>query len=398
MTAPPVAVRYRDVFALAEFRTLISLQALLVAGDSIRTLALSVQTFERTDSPAAAGLVFAAGFLPYALGGALLLSLADRVPARQLLTGFHLLRLAATIVLALGVLPLPAIVAVLLAVGLFAPVGGATAQARLPVLLPGDGYVLGRSLFTMISAGGQIAGQAAGGLLLTALSPAGTLWLSAAGSAWAVALARFRLPDVPAASREPGPAAGTARATWRVNRRLLRDRTTRGLLLAFWVPVCLAVGAEGLAVPYADHVGSAHGAGPLLSAAAFGMFAGNFVMGRWIRVEVRERLTPALAALMGVPLLLFVFSPSLPVACVLLAMAMFGLSYELTVQRRLVDAVPESIRGQALGLSQSGVMTTQAVAIGSGGALGEVLAPPHAVVLCGAAALISVLALWRHLR
>ncbi|MES9606532.1 MFS transporter, partial [Actinomadura sp. NPDC000929] len=186
------SARYRDVFGVPEFRTLFSLQTLQVAGDSVRTIALSVQTFERTGSPVAAALVFAAGMLPYVVGGALLLSLADRVPARRLLTGYHLLRLAVTAVLAVGGLPLPLTMALLVAVGLFAPVGSATVQARLPVLLPGDGYVLGRSLFTMTSAGAQIAGQAAGGLLLSVLAPAGTLWLAAASAALAAGLARFR--------------------------------------------------------------------------------------------------------------------------------------------------------------------------------------------------------------
>ncbi|MEV4005467.1 MFS transporter, partial [Actinomadura sp. NPDC049753] len=201
MTAPSTtSARYRDVFGVPEFRTLFSLQTLQVAGDSVRTIALSVQTFERTGSPVAAALVFAAGMLPYVVGGALLLSLADRVPARRLLTGYHVLRLAVTAVLAVGGLPLPLIMALLVAVGLFAPVGSATVQARLPVLLPGDGYVLGRSLFTMTSAGAQIAGQAVGGLLLSVLAPAGTLWLAAAGAALAAGLARFRLPDAPAAA------------------------------------------------------------------------------------------------------------------------------------------------------------------------------------------------------
>ncbi|WP_033333770.1 MFS transporter [Actinomadura welshii] len=397
MIAPPAAsARYRDVFGVAEFRTLFSLQTLQVGGDSVRTIALSVQTFERTGSPAAAALVFAAGMLPYVVGGALLLSLADRVPVRRLLTGYHLLRLAVTAVLAAGGLPVPAVMALLVAVGLFAPVGGAAVQARLPALLPGDGYVLGRSLFTMTSAGAQIAGQAAGGLLLSLVTPSGALWLAAAGAAVAAGLARFRLPETPAASR--APSSGTARTTWRVNRRLLGDRTTRGLLLAGWLPISLSVGSEGVAVPYAGGLGDPDGAGLLLSAAAAGMFAGNLVVGRWVRPDRRERLTLPLAALTGAPLLLFAFTPGLAAACALMAAGTVGLGYELAVQRRLVDAAPEAIRGQAIGLYGSGLMTGQAAGIGAAGALGEFLAPGGVMVLCGAAALIACLLLARHLR
>lgn len=398
MTAPPstAAARYRDVFGVAEFRTLFSLQTLQVAGDSVRTIALSVQTFERTGSSVAAALVFAAGMLPYVIGGALLLSLADRLPARRLLTGYHVLRFVITAVLALGVLPLPAVMALLVAVGLFAPVGAASVQARLPALLPGDGYVLGRSLFTMTSAGAQIAGQAAGGLLLAAISASGALWLAAAGAALAALLARTRLPDAPPAARSSS--SGLASETWRTNRLLLGHRGTRGLLLAAWLPISLSVGAEGVVVPFTADSGRPDAAGLLLSAAAAGMFAGNLVVGRWIPPATRERLTLPLAMLTGAPLLLFAFDPGLPAACALMAAGTFGLGYELTVQRRLVDAVPEEIRGQALGLSGSGLMTGQAAGIGAAGALGEFLAPGHVMVLCGAATVAACLCLARSLR
>ncbi|WP_301176553.1 MFS transporter [Actinomadura geliboluensis] len=398
MTAPPstAAARYRDVFGVAEFRTLFSLQTLQVAGDSVRTIALSVQTFERTGSSVAAALVFAAGMLPYVIGGALLLSLADRLPARRLLTGYHVLRFVITAVLALGVLPLPAVMALLVAVGLFAPVGAASVQARLPALLPGDGYVLGRSLFTMTSAGAQIAGQAAGGLLLAAISASGALWLAAAGAALAALLARTRLPDAPPAARSSS--SGLASETWRTNRLLLGHRGTRGLLLAAWLPISLSVGAEGVVVPFTADSGRPDAAGLLLSAAAAGMFAGNLVVGRWIPPATRERFTLPLAMLTGAPLLLFAFDPGLPAACALMAAGTFGLGYELTVQRRLVDAVPEEIRGQALGLSGSGLMTGQAAGIGAAGALGEFLAPGHVMALCGAATVAACLCLARSLR
>jgi predicted MFS family arabinose efflux permease len=394
-TAPAASARYRDVFGVAEFRTLFLLQTLRVAGDSIRMIALSVRTFERTGSSLTAALVFCAEMLPYVVGGAFLLSLADRVPMRRLLAGFHLLSLAVTAVLACDLVPLPGMIALILLLGLFAPVSGATVQGRLPALLPGDGFVLGRSLFTMTSAGAQIAGQAVGGLLLAALTPAGTLWLAAGSAAAAAALARFGLPDVPPPDRG---ASGIARETWRINRLLLGGRTTRGLLLAFWLPLSLSVGAEALMVPYASGLGHAGDAGLLLSSGALGMFAGNLLIGRWIRPGPRDRLMLPLAMLTGAPLLLFTFHPPLPVACALLLAGTLGLGYDLPLQRRLVDATPERIHGQVLGLANTGMMTGQAAGMAAAGALGDVLAPSHAIAMCGAASLLSCLALVRHLR
>ncbi|MEU9024368.1 MFS transporter [Actinomadura sp. NPDC048394] len=392
---PAAPARYRDVFGVPEFRTLFGLQTLRVAGDSIQTIALSVQAFERTGSALAAALVFCAGMLPYVVGGAFLLSLADRVPMRRLLTGYHLLRLAVAALLAGGVLPLPGTIALITLLGLFAPAGGAAVQGRLPALLPGDGFVLGRSLFTMTSAGAQIAGQAAGGLLLAALSPAGTLWLAAASATVATALARFGLPDVPAPNRA---GAGVARETWRVNRRLLGDRTTRGLLLAFWLPLSLSVGSEGMAIPYASGLGDPAAAGLMLSSAAAGMFAGNLLVGRWVRPDLRDRLAFPLALLTGAPLLPFGLHPPLPLACALMLAGTVGLGYDLPLQRRLVDAAPEAVQGQAIGLANTGIMTGQAAAIGGAGALGDLLPAPQVIALCGAASLLSCLALARHLR
>ena len=60
-------------------------------GDSIGVIALSILVFERTGSPLLSALVLACSFLPYALGGILLSSIADRFPARRVLVVCDLL-------------------------------------------------------------------------------------------------------------------------------------------------------------------------------------------------------------------------------------------------------------------------------------------------------------------
>lgn len=316
MTAPPVAsARYRDVFGVPEFRVLFALQTLMVGGESIRIIALSVLTFEETGSSLAAAVVFGAGMLPYVVGGAFLLSLADHVPGRRLLTAFHLLRFAVIAVFALGAVPLSVTILLLVVVGLFAPVGSAAVHGRLPALLPGDGYVLGRSLFTMTAAGSQVAGQGVGGLLLSVLTPSGTLWLAAGTAGAAALIAHLGLPNTLVKRRG---SSGTTRETWRVNRVLLGGRATRGLLLAVWLPISMSVGAEGVLVPYATGLGHAGSAGLMLGAAAIGMGLGNFVVGRFVPPGLRARLTLPLALLTGLPLLFFVFGPGLVAACLLM--------------------------------------------------------------------------------
>ncbi|TDD35733.1 MFS transporter [Actinomadura sp. KC06] len=396
MSAPPVAsARYRDVFGVPEFRVLFALQTLQAGGEAIRIIALSVLTYEETGSSLAAAVVFGAGMLPYVVGGAFLLSLADRVPGRRLLTAFHLLRFAVIAVFALDVVPLSVTILLLVIVGLFAPVGSAAVQGRLPVLLPGDRYVLGRSLFTMTAACSQVAGQGAGGLLLSVLTPSGTLWLAAGTAALAALIAHLGLPDT---IMKRGGSSGMLRETWRVNRVLLGGRTTRGLLLAVWLPIAMSVGAEGVLVPYATGLGQAGSAGLILAAAAVGMGLGNLVVGRLVPAGLRSRLTLPLALLTGMPLLFFVLGPGLVAACLLMLATTCGLSYELTVQRRLADAVPEEIQGQTMGLANTGLMTGQALGIAAAGALAEFAAPGRVIAICGAAAIAVSLALYRYLR
>ncbi|MFB4296403.1 MFS transporter [Actinomadura sp. NTSP31] len=398
-TAPPAPARYRDVFGVPEFRTLFGVQALLVTGESIRMIALSVLVFERTGSTLLAALAFSAGMLPYVAGGMFLLSLADRVPPRRLLTGYFLARCAVDGVLALGGLPVPGMLALVAGIGVFAPVGSASLGGRLPSLLSGGRYVLGRSVFTMTMAVGQIAGQALGGLLPAVLAPSGTLLLAAVSGGTAAALAwrGLRAPE-PHANGGSSRPSGAVRDTWRVNRRLLADRRVRGLLLAWWLPVSLAVGSEAMAVPYGSGLGRPGAAGLLLASGATGMFSGNLVLGRWIRPAVRERLTLPLALLTGAPLLAFASGPGLAAACALLAAGTFGMGYDLNIQARVADAVPERVQGQAVGLATMGIVTGQAAAMAGAGALGGVLAPAYVIASCGAASLVTCLVLVRRLR
>src|SRR5690606_29619283 len=160
---------FKDVFAVAEFRILFVSFALKVSGDAINMLALSVLVFERTGSAGLSATAYMVGWLPHILGGTLLLSLADRLPPRGLMIVGELVRLAVCSTLALVELPIWAMFAIVLVTGVFGPVFSAARMAMLPDLLPGDAFVLGRSLMGVTSAGAQIAGMALGGGLITAV-------------------------------------------------------------------------------------------------------------------------------------------------------------------------------------------------------------------------------------
>jgi predicted MFS family arabinose efflux permease len=278
--------------------------------------------------------------------------------------------------------------------GIPSAVASAARSALLPDLLDGDRYVLGRAVFSMAAGGTQVLGFAVGGILIAALGPYGTLWITVGSCLLSAALLRLRLAEYP----RRGTASGYAvRETWRVNRELLRRPAIRSLLLAQWLPSALMVGAEGVLVPYAVQIGMPESAGLLFTAVALGMLIGDLTIGRLVSPQSRERLAGPLAVLLGAPLLGFVLSPGPVTAALLLAVSGFGVAYHLGLARRFLEAVPEANRGQAFGLALTGTMTLQGVSAAGGGALGEVFAPGWVVAVAGAASLLAVGGLWRVL-
>ncbi|MER7417281.1 MFS transporter [Micromonospora peucetia] len=386
---------YRDVFAVAESRVLFGSFGVFMLGETVKMIALSVLVYERTGSGLLSALAYVTAFLPHALGGVFMLALADRWPPRAVIVGYDLLRLATVVTLALGVLSTAGMLVLAATVGLFAPVSNAARAALLPEVLPGDAYVLGRSLLTVAAGGTQVVGFALGGVLLGWIGPYGALWATAATCALSALLVRAGLAPRPPRTGRNG--SGAVRETWQVNRALLADRRIRGLLLAQWLPGSLFVGAEGVAVPYAAGLGPGASAGVLLMAAAFGMLLGDLLVGRFVSPARREAWTPWLALLLGVPMLTFVARPGLWLAATLFAAATAGFAYQLGLARRFLDAVPQARRGQAFGLLSAGMMTIQGLAATAGGALSDVLDPGTVMAVAGAASLVATLALWRVL-
>ncbi|MEV0586209.1 MFS transporter [Nonomuraea sp. NPDC050310] len=377
-STPARGATFGEVFAVREFRVLFGSFALLVAGDSVKMLALSVLVFDRTNSPGLAATAYMAGWLPFVFGGLFLLSLADRVSPRLLMILGEFVRMAVCLVIALTGAPIWVMLGLVLLSGLFTPVFMAARNAMLPEVLPGDAFVLGRSVFGVTAAGAQIVGMAVGGGFIATVGPEPALLVTAGMSAVAAVVLRAGLPY-----RE---ARGGAGGTWRVNRRLFADRRVRRLLLAQWTPVMFLAGAEAMLVPY---LGSR--AGLVLGFAAGGMAVGEFLVGRFATPALRERLVRPLAVAMGVPWLFFLLEPGTAVAAACAALSAGCLGYTLGLQRPFLDAVPERVRGQAFGLQNTGLMTGQAVGAALVGGAGELVSPHLAIAAAGAVGILAAL-------
>ncbi len=381
---------YRQVLADPRFRLLFLTRCLAIAAGTLRIVALSVLIFASTGSVVLSAVAYGIGFLPQMVGAALLGTLADRVRPRRLIVAGYALEAVTAAVLGLTRLPAGVSLALVAGVACTTPVFLGASNRVVADLLTGDGYVLGRSLYNMASSGAQLLGFAGGGLAVAALGSRHALLAAAGCQLLAALLVRLRLPDLPV------PAGARAQSTLRhslaTNRRLLTDTRVRALLLAQWLPPAFVTGAESLIVSYAARRGFPAGApGLLLACLPIGMLAGDFVVGRLVYPALRERLVRPLLVVLGLPLLAFAADPPLVFAATLLGISGTGFAYGLGIQRRFLDALPETSRGQAFGLLSAGLMTFQGLGPAAFGLLAQLAPTGAAIALAGAATAITAL-------
>ncbi|NUR87553.1 MAG: MFS transporter, partial [Nonomuraea sp.] len=322
------------------------------------------------------------------IGATTLLSAADRLPPRAAIVAVALVFAIGTAVQSVPGLPVGASFAVLLVLGLAAsPVGGIR-YGLLNEILAKDGYLLGRSLINMAVGITQIAGFAVGGVLVTLLTPEGTLLTAALLYGVAAVVARFGLTRrAPRAAGRPSVAE-----TWRGNALLWSDRSRRIVFLALWIPNGLIVGCESLFVSYAP----GH-AGTLLAAAALGMLAGDVVFGRFVPSRWRPRLGVPLLLLLALPYLLFLAGPPPAVVVGAVAVASVGYAASLVQQEKLMALTPEEHSGQALGLHASGMTTMQGVAAALAGTAAQFTSPATAMAIMAVASVAVTLTLAKGL-
>src|SRR5215470_13085374 len=118
----PDRARYRDVLGVAEFRAVFAADLVSMLGNVVAAVALTVLVYQQTRSPALAASVMALSFVPYLIGGTLLGATADRLPARRVLVTCDLASAALVGCMVVPGVPLPALLTLLFAIGLIAPV------------------------------------------------------------------------------------------------------------------------------------------------------------------------------------------------------------------------------------------------------------------------------------
>ncbi|MET3983445.1 MFS transporter [Streptomyces sp. PvR034] len=373
-SAPP---GYGAAFRVREFRSVFAAHLLSVLGLVVAEISLTVLVFRATGSPLLSALTFALGFLPYALGGTLLAGIADRRPARRVLVVCDLVCALCAAAMVLPGTPVALLFVLRCAMAFVAPLFQGTRAASLADILgDGDAFVLGRSLLRMVAQSAQLVGFGVGGILLIAVPPRGAIAITAATFVCSALLLRFGTRARPARAGGVGRTSPIAAV-----RAVFGDRRLRAVTLMFWLPPLFVVVPEALMAPYVEHLGAGTAAlGLLMCAMPVGTIAGELWAGSALGAGARSRIVAPLATVGLLPLLGYAVRPGVwPLAALLLA-AGLAHAYTLGLDQWYVDAVPDELRGRAMTLLSTGLMTLQGVGMALAGLAAEFW-PVHAVVV-----------------
>jgi predicted MFS family arabinose efflux permease len=386
---------YGDIFRVREFSALFAAHVASMLGNIVADVALMVLVYQRTHSPALAASTMSLLFLPYLFGGSVLSSAAQRWRSRRTLIVCDLTSAAIVAVMALPHLPVAAILVLLFALGLIAPVFGGVRSATLTQVLPaGAPYVLGRSVLRLVAQGAQVVGFAIGGLLLIAFSARDALLVDVGSFLLSALLLRLgTLERRP--TREPTHAdVSVVRESLRNLREVFAVRRLRRIMLLEWLLPTCAVAPEALAAPYVARLGAApHAVGFWLTAIPIGTVLSDIVAARLLSARRRRIAAVPAMALMCLPLLSFAAQPSFAVAFALLVVLGLGNGYQPALDQELVAASPAKLLGAALSISGSGLMFCQGAGYAVWGVLAEFIAPPAVIGIAGGLAALVVVTL-----
>ncbi|HTX28953.1 MAG TPA: MFS transporter [Streptosporangiaceae bacterium] len=397
-TVPPRAT-FRDVFAVREFRALWLSMVLSVAGDRLALVALTLLVYGRTRSPLLAAVVYAAGYLPWVIGGLFLADVADRRPRREVMIFCDAVRAVGVGAMTLPHVPIGALVALLFATNTFAPPFESARAAITPDILQGERYVLGTAVIQATFLGGQVVGAAGGGLAVAYLGVRPSLVIDAGTFVLSGALIGLGTRARPAAQ-----AQGVTQSPWARMldgfRLVFGDQALRTLLLFGWLVFFYTI-PEGIAAPYAARLGGGPIAtGLVIASTALSTTIVTPLFTRFVRPRRRLALMGPLAVLTCAALVATALRPDLAVSLVIFSLSAAFAIYQIAANTAFVVRVPKERRAQAFGIANMGVIVGQGAAFVVAGAAAEMFSPAAVIAVGGGLGAISGLVLtlrWRHL-
>jgi predicted MFS family arabinose efflux permease len=387
------------VFAVPEFRALWFSEILSVTGDRLALVALTLLVYSRTGSPLLAALTYAAGYLPWVIGGLFLADVADRRPRRSVMVACDAVRAVLVATMVIPHTPIWALVALLFATTMFAPPFESARAAITPDILQGERYVLGTAVVQTTFLGGQVIGAAGGGVAVAFIGVRPSLAIDAVTFALSGLLIAVGTRSRPAAAR-PGTVGPSPLARMAGGFRLVfGDEALRTLLLLGWLVAFYTI-PEGIAAPYATKLGGGSIAiGLVLASTALSTTIVTPLFTRFVRPRRRIDLMGPLAVLTCAALVLTALRPGLAASLVIFSLsAAFGV-YQIAANTAFVVRVPNERRAQAFGIANMGVIVGQGAAFIAAGAAAQRYAPAAVIAVAGGVGAVVALMLtlrWRH--
>ncbi len=395
---PPRAT-FRDVFAVGEFRALWFSEVLSVAGDRLALVALTLLVFRHTHSPLLTAMVYAAGYVPWVIGGLFLADIADRRSRRSVMVTCDVVRAVLVGAMAVPGVPIGALVALLFAATMFAPPFESARAAITPDILQGERYALATSVFQTTFLAGETIGAVGGGIAVAFIGVRSALVIDAATFVVSALLIGLGTRARPAAAR-PETVRPSPLARMRGGFGLLfGDEALRTLLLFGWLVAFYSI-PQGVAAPYALKLGGGPVAtGVILASTVFSTAIATPLFTRFVRPRRRLAYMGPLAVLTCGTLALTALRPGLAASLVIFSLsAAFGV-YQLAANTAFVVRVPSERRAQAFGIANMGVIVGQGAAFVAAGAAAEVFSPAAVIAVGGGLGAIAGVFLtlrWRH--
>jgi predicted MFS family arabinose efflux permease len=390
---------FRDAFAVREFRVLWASVGLSTAGDRLALVALTLLVFDRTRSPLLAAVVYAAGYLPWVIGGLFLADVADRYPRRTVMVVCDAARAVLVAVMIIPHVPVWGLVGLLFVATMFAPPFESARASIAPDILSGERYVLGTAILQTTLLGAQVVGAIGGGVAVAFLGVRRSLAIDATTFVLSGLLIAFGTRARPAAAR-PETAKSSALSRMRGGFGLIFGDSGLSTLLLFGCLVVFYTIPEGIAAPYAARLGGGSIAtGLVIASTTASTVVAIPLFTRFVRPRQRANLMGPLAVLTCGSLVLVALHPGLAASLVIFSLSAAFAVYQIAANTAFVVRVPNERRAQAFGIASMGVIVGQGVAFVAAGAATVVFTPAEVISVGGAigAVVAGVLTLrWRH--
>jgi MFS family permease len=386
-------VSYSRLLRNREFSALLIAQIVSGLGDQIARIALALLVLERSGSASASAATFAVSYLPLLFGGTLLGPVADRFPRRSVLLvtdGGRLVLVTLLALLAGGSTPIVALLLVLFLAELMTPVFDAAWAATVPEILPdGRDYLVGSGLLRTLHLLQQVAGLAAGALVVAVLGVRGSLIVNAVTFGLSFVLLAVFLRRRPAPAREAEQQS--LFADMRIGVRDLWSDPVRRILVAVgWGSVVAMIVPMAVALPYADQVADRPAWGGLLMAATVGGAAvGAVVVSRRPPRQQIDLILPLCTAAC-IPLLAVAFAPPLPVALLLWALSGAATGFLVPLIGTIALMTAPALRGRVMAFAGAGYNGLVALTYLLAGVMADATTPSVTVTVAGVVGLLMV--------